>query len=46
MMSDDFEDASKIVGRGEIVVKNFNFVNRLWEVIKFYFSEVEKFFAK
>lgn len=37
---------SDIVGRGKLIVYNFNFANRLWEVVKFYFSEVEKFFAR
>lgn len=46
MMAADFENVSKIVGRGDVVVKNYNFTNRLWEVIKFYFSQIEKFFAK
>lgn len=41
-----FGVTKKIVGRAEIVVKNYNFVNRLWEVIKFYFKEMEKFFAR
>ncbi len=42
----EFCDEKNIIGRGEIVVKDYNFANRIWEVVKFYFSEVEKFFAK
>ena len=41
-----FYDVSNLVGRVEFVVYNHNFVNRLWEVVKFYFSEAEKFFAR
>lgn len=41
-----FCDNKYIVGRAEFVVKNYNFVNRIIEVIKFYFSETEKFFAR
>lgn len=41
-----FGDISKIVGRTEFIIHDFNFVNRLWEVVKFYFSEVENFFAR
>ena len=41
-----FYDVSNLVGRVEFVVYNHNFVNRLWEVVKFYFSETEKFFAR
>ncbi len=42
----DFEDVSHILGRSEFIVYNYNFGNRIWEVIKFYFSEIEKFFAR
>lgn len=41
-----FEDYSRIVGRGEFIVYDYNFGNRLWEVVKFYFREMEKFFAR
>ncbi len=41
-----FCDAKDIVGRAEFIVYNYNFGNRLWEVVKFYFSEAEKFFAR
>lgn len=41
-----FGDVGQIVGRSEFVVYNFNFGNRILEVIKFYFREVEKFFAR
>lgn len=41
-----FYDKNFIVGRAEFIIYNHNFVNRIWEVIKFYFSEVEKFFAR
>lgn len=35
-----------IVGRTEFIVYNYNFVNRLWEVVRFYFREMEEFFAR
>ncbi len=41
-----FFDEKDVVGRTEFVVRNYNFVNRIVEVVKFYFSEVEKFFAR
>ena len=41
-----FCDTSYIIGRTEFVVYNYNFVNRIVEVIKFYFAEMEKFFAR
>lgn len=41
-----FCDNKNIVGRVEFIVKNYSFVNRVVEVIKFYFSEMEKFFAR
>lgn len=41
-----FYDVSSIDGVVEIVVYNHNFTNRLWEVVKHYFSEAEKFFAR
>lgn len=41
-----FENERAIVGRSEFVVFDFNFGNRLLEVVKFYFKEVEKFFAR
>ncbi len=41
-----FFDKSQIVGRVEIVVKNHNFGKRVLQVIKYYFSEIEKFFAR
>ena len=41
-----FGNVSSIVGRTEFIVYNYNFGNRLWEVIKFYFSEMDKFFAR
>jgi signal peptidase I len=41
-----FFDLSQIVGRVEIIVYNHSFVNRIWEVVKYYFSEVEDFFAR
>ncbi|MBR1890670.1 MAG: signal peptidase I [Clostridia bacterium] len=41
-----FYKESALVGRVEIVVYNFNFGNRLWVVVKFYFSQVGKFFAR
>lgn len=41
-----FYSVSNIDGVVEIVVYNFNFVNRIWEVVKFYFSEAGEFFAR
>ena len=41
-----FFNKSQIVGRVEIVIHNHNFVNRIWEVVKFYFSEMQEFFAR
>ncbi|MGN1201166.1 MAG: S26 family signal peptidase [Candidatus Caccovivens sp.] len=41
-----FFDRTQIAGRTEFIVYNFNFGNRILEVVKFYFSEVEKFFAR
>lgn len=41
-----FCDWEYIVGRAEFIVYDYNFGNRIWEVIKFYFSEMEKFFAR
>lgn len=41
-----FVDKEKIVGRAEFIVENYTFVNRILEVVKFYFSEMEKFFAR
>lgn len=41
-----FCDKSAVVGRAEFVVYNYNFANRLWEVVKFYFREMEEFFAR
>lgn len=41
-----FYDVSQIVGRVEIIVRNHSFVNRLWVVVRYYFAEVEDFFAR
>lgn len=41
-----FCDKSCIVGRSEFIIYNFNFGNRLLEVVKFYFKQVEKFFVR
>jgi len=41
-----FFSKTQLVGRVEIVIKNHNFVNRIWEVVKFYFSEMQEFFAR
>lgn len=41
-----FYSVSNIDGVVEIVVYNYNFASRLWEVVKYYFSEAEKFFAR
>lgn len=41
-----FYDMKEIVGRVEIVVYNHNFGKRLGSVAKYYFSEIEKFFAR
>lgn len=35
-----------IVGKADLVVYDYNIGNRLWEVIKFYFNQVDKFFAR
>lgn len=43
---DGFIEVSAIQGKVDIIVYDYNFVNRLWEVIKFYFLEIEKFFAR
>lgn len=43
---DGFYDKAMIVGRVEIFDYNFKEGNRFWLVVKFYFSEVEKFFAR
>lgn len=37
---------SNIVGRAEFIIYNHNFGNRLLEVVKFYFREIETFFAR
>lgn len=41
-----FTDEKYIFGRTEFIVYNYNFGNRLWEVVKFYFNEMEEFFAR
>ncbi|MBE7075754.1 MAG: hypothetical protein E7375_01630 [Clostridiales bacterium] len=41
-----FEDKEKIVGRTEFIVYDYNFANRLLEVVKFYFKQMEEFFAR
>ena len=41
-----FCDIGNIVGRSEFFVKDYNFANRLWEVVKYYFKEIDKFFAR
>lgn len=41
-----FYSLTDVVGRVDIVIYNHNFASRLWEVVKFYFSEAEKFFAR
>lgn len=41
-----FADYDFIVGRTEFIVYNYNFGNRLWEVVKFYFNQMEDFFAR
>jgi len=43
---DGFYDKSMLVGRVEIFDYNFKEGNRFWLVVKFYFSEIEKFFAR
>ncbi len=43
---DGFYDLKQVVGRVEIVIYNQNFGNRFWGVIKYYFAEIEKFFAR
>ena len=41
-----FADKTNVVGRTEIIVYDYNFANRLLEVVKFYFKQVEEFFAR
>ena len=41
-----FCNIDNIVGRTEFIVEDYNFVNRILEVVKFYFSQMEKFFAR
>ncbi len=41
-----FGDVDDIVGCADIIVYDYNFGNRLWEVVKFYFKEIENFFAR
>lgn len=41
-----FCDVKYIVGRTELIVYNHNFVNRILEVMKFYFNEIDNFFAR
>ena len=41
-----FYDVEYIVGRVEFIVYDHNFGNRLWEVVKYYFGQVEEFFAR
>lgn len=44
--SNGFCNKSCIIGHTEFIVYNYNFGNRILEVVKFYFKEVEKFFAR
>ncbi len=41
-----FISEENIVGNVEIIVYDYSFVNQVVEVIKFYYSEVEEFFAR
>ena len=41
-----FAERNLVVGRAEFIVYDYNFVSRLWEVVKFYFKQVEEFFAR
>lgn len=41
-----FFDKSTLIGKTEFIIYDHNFGNRLWEVLKFYFKEIEKFFAR
>lgn len=41
-----FCEASYVEGRAEIILHNYSFSDRLFEVVKFYFKEMEKFFAR
>lgn len=41
-----FADVSQIVGRCVFIVKDYNFGNRILSVIKYYFNQVEEFFAR
>ena len=41
-----FYKEKDIVGSVEIIVENYNFVSRFWEVVQFYFSKMKEFFAR
>lgn len=41
-----FADRKNVVGRCEFIVKDFSFWSRIGEVIKYYFAEVQDFFAR
>lgn len=41
-----FREEKYVVGRAEFIVYDYNFANRLLEVVKFYFREMEEFFAR
>lgn len=41
-----FYETSHIVGKAEIIIYNHNFGRRLVKVVDYYFSQVEKFFAR
>jgi len=46
LITNKIYDLKEIVGRVEIVVYNHNFGKRIASVVKYYFSEIEKFFAR
>lgn len=41
-----FYNKSSLVGTVELIVKNHNFVNKFWQIVRFYFVEMSEFFAR
>lgn len=41
-----FFSTNQVVGHVEFIVYNYSFVNRIGEVVKFYYQQVEEFFAR
>lgn len=44
--TEGFYSEKDVLGRVEIIVYNHSFANRLYEVVNFYFEEIEDFFAR